>query len=76
MPRVLTLAFVLALALATITPNLPAQADGPAYRGNANSRIYHNSRCKYFNCKACTVQLASPQDARAKGFRACKVCGG
>ena len=59
-----------------MTPGMTAQAEWPAYRGNVKSRIYHNSGCKYFNCKACTVPLASPQEAKAKGFRACKVCGG
>lgn len=47
-----------------------------ALRGNAQSRIYHNASCRYYNCKACTVRLSSPAEARAKGFRACKVCGG
>lgn len=44
--------------------------------GNYKSRIYHNARCRYFNCKACTVVFNSPQEARANGYRACKVCGG
>ncbi|SCM69957.1 Ada metal-binding domain-containing protein [Desulfovibrio sp. 86] len=76
MPRIVTMAFVLTLALLAATPGMTAQAEWPAYRGNVKSRIYHNNGCKYFNCKACTVPLASPQEAKAKGFRACKVCGG
>lgn len=44
--------------------------------GNAQSKIYHNSSCRYFNCKACTVVFRSAAEAAAKGFRACRVCGG
>ena len=43
--------------------------------GNYKSRIYHNSRCKYFSCKACTVVFQSADAAEAAGYRACKVCG-
>lgn len=52
-----------------------ALAAGP-YHGNAQSRIYHNSSCRYYFCKRCTVVFATAQAARAAGFRACKVCGG
>lgn len=44
--------------------------------GNYKSRIYHNAHCRYFNCKACTVVFQSAEEARANGYRACKVCGG
>lgn len=47
-----------------------------AYHGNKNSRIYHNSGCRYFWCKACTAFFQTAQDAVARGFRPCKVCGG
>lgn len=46
------------------------------YHGNATSKIYHNSGCRYFNCNKCTVVFNSAEEARAKGFRACKVCKG
>lgn len=47
-----------------------------AYHGNKNSRIYHNSGCRYFWCKACTVGFRTAQEAMTRGFRPCKVCGG
>lgn len=47
-----------------------------AYHGNAASKIYHNFTCRYFNCNKCTVIFSSAEEARAKGFRPCKVCGG
>ena len=44
--------------------------------GNARSYIYHNSSCRYYNCKNCVVTFSSRREAEAAGFRACKVCGG
>ena len=44
--------------------------------GNRQSHIYHNPQCRYYNCKACTVILSSRREARERGFRPCKVCGG
>ncbi len=55
-------------------------AAGPAvkvrYIGNAQSKKYHNSSCRYFTCKNCTVVLSGPAEARKRGFAACKICGG
>lgn len=52
-----------------------AVAAGP-YHGNVQSRIYHNSSCRYYFCKRCTAVFATVQAAQAAGYRACKVCGG
>lgn len=46
------------------------------YHGNGASRIYHNSRCKYFTCKKCTIVFLSAQEAQKAGYRPCKVCKG
>lgn len=46
------------------------------YSGNPKSMKYHNAKCRHFNCKACTVRFSSPEEARAKGYVACKVCKG
>ncbi|MDR2744730.1 MAG: hypothetical protein LBB66_06010 [Desulfovibrio sp.] len=51
-------------------------ASGNVYHGNWSSRIYHNSNCRYFMCKRCTVNFFSAGEAEASGYRACKVCGG
>jgi hypothetical protein len=57
--------------------NVPQATEiSQSLHGNARSGIYHNSSCKYFTCKACTVVFRSASEARAKGFRACKICGG
>lgn len=44
------------------------------YRGNRESRVFHQSSCRYFSCKNCTVVLASPEEAANRGFRPCGVC--
>lgn len=46
------------------------------YHGNTTSRIYHNAKCKYFNCKKCTVVFKTSTDAQKAGYRPCKVCKG
>lgn len=43
-----------------------AVAAGP-YHGNVQSRIYHNSSCRYYFCKRCTAVFATAQAARAAG---------
>lgn len=62
--------------LLLLAPALPILAAQSTLHGNPNSRIYHNSGCRYYNCKACTVVFRSAADAKAQGFRACKVCRG
>ncbi len=47
-----------------------------SHSGNVKSRKYHNSGCRYFDCKACTVRFSSAEEAQSKGYTACKVCGG
>ena len=45
-------------------------------RGNYSSGIYHNAYCKHYKCKKCTVIFTSAAEAKNKGYRACKKCGG
>lgn len=44
--------------------------------GNTNSHVYHNSGCQYYNCKNCTSNFSSGDEARKAGYRACQKCGG
>ena len=46
------------------------------YRGNPESKIYHNSSCRYYKGKSASKTFASPADAKAAGYRPCKVCKG
>lgn len=59
---------VVLLLLATF-----AGADA-AYRGNTRSRVFHQSSCRYFHCKNCTVPFDSVADAIREGYRACGEC--
>lgn len=44
------------------------------YHGNSQSRIFHDSGCRYYNCKNCTVEFSSKEKAIEAGYRSCKVC--
>ena len=46
------------------------------YRGTPESKIYHNSSCRYYKGKSVSKTFASPADAKAAGYRPCKVCKG
>ena len=46
------------------------------YRGNPESKIYHNSSCRYYKSKSVSKTFVSPADAKAAGYRPCKVCKG
>ena len=46
------------------------------YRGNPESKIYHNSSCRYYKGKSVSKTFASPADAKAAGYRPCMVCKG
>ena len=50
--------------------NLPKNC----FSGNAKTRIFHVSGCRYFNCKACTVRFKSAEEARSNGYKPCKRC--
>ena len=52
----------------------PAQTAASAYSGNAKTRIFHASGCRYFNCKACTVRFKSIEEARSSGYPPCTRC--
>lgn len=44
------------------------------YHGNTKSYIFHKPSCRYYNCKNCTAEFTTREDAIAKGYRPCKVC--
>ena len=50
-------------------------SSGP-YHGNARSKVYHAAGCQYFDCKNCTVELASAEEAKSRGFRPHESCTG
>ena len=57
-------------------PKAAPQQMEAGYRGNPESKIYHNSSCRYYKGKSVSKTFASPADAKAAGYRPCKVCKG
>lgn len=53
-----------------------AQQKGSGFRGNPETRVYHNAGCRYFNSKGASKTFATPQEAVKAGYRPCKVCKG
>ena len=72
------------MALAASAQPAPAAKPAPAasqkveagYRGNPSSKVYHNSSCRYYKSKGASKVFASPAEAKAAGFKPCKVCKG
>jgi hypothetical protein len=50
-------------------------SSGP-YHGNRSSKVYHAAGCQHFDCKNCTVELASAEEAKSLGFRPHESCTG
>lgn len=49
-------------------------ADAAELRGNPNSKVYHNKKCKHYSAKRVTVKFRSEQEAAKKGYKPCKTC--
>lgn len=47
---------------------------GGAYHGNSKTHSVHSNRCKYFNCKHCTVPFESLNEAINAGYRPHSKC--
>lgn len=56
------------------TAAAPTQVATSSYSGNAKTRVFHASGCRYFNCKSCTVRFKSAEEARSSGYTPCKRC--
>ena len=57
-------------------PKAAPQKMEAGYRGHPESKIYPNSSCRYYKGKSVSKTFASPADAKAAGYRPCKVCKG
>jgi micrococcal nuclease len=44
------------------------------YHGNVSSKVFHESDCKYFNCKKCTKIFQNRDSAVNAGYRPCGIC--
>lgn len=52
----------------------PVVSVGGSYHGNRNSHVFHQSSCRVFNCKNCTVVFETREQAIKNGFRPCGIC--
>ena len=48
--------------------------DGEVYHGNTSSKVFHHSGCQHFNCKNCTMQFKTREEAIQAGYRPCGRC--
>ena len=67
--RVRTIVLLLLLGLSTGVGLAAAK-----YHGNTSSKIFHQSSCRYYDCKNCMREFNSREAAIAAGYRPCKVC--
>jgi micrococcal nuclease len=44
------------------------------YHGNVSSKVFHESDCKYFDCKKCTKIFQDREAAIKSGYRPCGIC--
>jgi hypothetical protein len=44
------------------------------YHGNTKSHVFHAPDCRYYNCKICTTEFTSKEEAVAAGYTPCKAC--
>ena len=66
----------LALAALLSAPVMGVALAAGEYHGNPATKVYHNSGCKHFNCKKCTVVFTTAKSARKAGYRPCGICKG
>jgi len=44
------------------------------YHGNVSSKVFHESDCKYFNCKKCAKIFQDRESAIKSGYKPCGIC--
>jgi len=67
--RKMSLVIIALLALTTTAAEI-----SDSYRGNTNSKVFHQSSCRYFSSKNCTAVFSTRDSAISAGYRPCKVC--
>jgi endonuclease YncB( thermonuclease family) len=51
-----------------------ASTSGDTYHGNTNSRVFHQSSCRHYDCKNCTATFSTRDEAIKAGYKPCKIC--
>ena len=65
---------VASLSCALMLSAAMAVGAAAAYRGNVKSKVFHQSSCRHFNCKNCTVTFDTREAAIKAGYNPCKIC--
>lgn len=58
----------------TKNPSLGKQDVGIEFHGNRQSGVFHRPGCRHYNCKNCTSNFTSRDEALGAGYRSCKIC--
>lgn len=66
----------LGLAVLLAGPGADCALAAGEYHGNPTTKVYHNSRCRHYNCKKCTVVFKTAKAAQNAGYRPCGICKG
>lgn len=66
----------LCVAALLIAPCADIALAAGEYHGNPTTKVYHNSGCKHYNCKKCTVVFKSAKATQKAGYRHCGICKG
>lgn len=64
---------LVALMVAVLSSSEQSVAGAP-YHGNTNTRKFHSSDCRYYDCPHCTAVFRSREAAIDAGYVPCKVC--
>lgn len=57
------------------SPHPPPQSQGSVvYHGNVSSKVFHKHECPQYNCKNCTAQFKTREEAISAGFKPCGIC--
>ena len=59
---------------ASATKEQTSKESGLVYQGNVNSKIFHQSFCRYYDCKKCTAVFNTREEAIAAGYVPCGIC--
>lgn len=70
------MAGTLCLAALLAAPGAGIALAAGEYHGNPTTKVYHNSGCKHYNCKKCTVVFKTAKAAQKAGYRPCGICKG
>jgi len=50
------------------------ESEAAVFHGNVTSHIFHQSSCRYFDCKNCVDTFTAREEAIEAGYRPCKIC--